>query len=45
MGSFIFISLGAVIGIAIGTLDLSAKDWQIWVIIGCMIVSYICGGI
>lgn len=45
MGSFIFISLGAVIGVTFALLDLSAKDWQVWVIIGCMIGSYISGGI
>lgn len=45
MGYFIFLSLCAVAGAAVGSLDLSLKDWQVWVISSCIIGSYISGGI
>ena len=45
MGYFILLSLCAVVGVAIGTVDLSPKDWQFWAISGCIVGSYIVGGI
>lgn len=45
MSYCIMLSLCAVVGIALGSLDLSPKDWQFWVISDCMAGSYISGGI
>lgn len=45
MSYFIFLSLCAVAGAAAGSLDLSPKDWQFWAISGCIVGSYISGGI
>ena len=45
MSYFIFLSLCAVAGVVVGSLDLSPKDWRFWAIYDCIVGSYIVGGI
>ena len=43
MANFIYIFLCALYGAVTITIDIGIKDWQYWVMLGCVVGAYICG--
>ena len=43
MSSFVFYMLAAIHGAVCTSANITISSWQYWVLLGCMIGSYICG--